>query len=156
MTEPLDLEKFVKVMALTTSDQDGEALAATRMGNAILRRSGLTWEQVLCAPTARVKRAPIHQGTDRRAWAKSFFDEEQERRREEAAREEQRRDRKKTQAIQKMLKLILGHYADQGNSFSIWHLHHSHFAITGYFSASTEASIVAEFKRIFDPEGRYE
>ncbi len=42
-----DFLLFGKLMALTTSDNDGEALAALRKANAILKRGGLTWQALL-------------------------------------------------------------------------------------------------------------
>lgn len=48
----LDLPKFIKVLMLTTSDQDGEALAAIRAANAMLRRADSTWNDF-----ARLKHA---------------------------------------------------------------------------------------------------
>lgn len=46
----LDREKLTKVLMLTQSDQDGEALAAIRAANAMLARSGQNWEGFLRAP----------------------------------------------------------------------------------------------------------
>jgi len=43
------LEKLIKILNLTTSDSDGEALNAIRMANAILAKKDLTWEQVFRA-----------------------------------------------------------------------------------------------------------
>lgn len=40
----MDVERFTKLMMLTTSDQDGEALSALRMANKMLRASGKNWE----------------------------------------------------------------------------------------------------------------
>ena len=36
-------EKILKLLALTASDNDGEALNACRMANAILKKNGLSW-----------------------------------------------------------------------------------------------------------------
>lgn len=46
---PDDLERLIKVLGLTTSDQDGEALSAIRRANEILKRGGTTWAQLLGA-----------------------------------------------------------------------------------------------------------
>ena len=42
-------DRFAKLMALTTSDRDGEALTAIRKANAILKAAGLTWPELLTA-----------------------------------------------------------------------------------------------------------
>lgn len=42
-----EFNQFKKVMTLTTSPVDAEALAALRRANAILTARGYTWEQVL-------------------------------------------------------------------------------------------------------------
>jgi len=39
--------KFYKLMAMTTSENDNEALVAMRMANKMLKESKLTWKQVL-------------------------------------------------------------------------------------------------------------
>lgn len=41
-----DFAKLKKIMQLTTSDNDAEALSSIRMANAILKKTGLTWEEV--------------------------------------------------------------------------------------------------------------
>lgn len=43
----MDADRFIKVMMLTTSDQDGEALSAIRTANNFLKKNNLTWENVL-------------------------------------------------------------------------------------------------------------
>lgn len=40
----MDLDKFVKILKLTTSPVDGEALAAVRKANEILKRENFEWE----------------------------------------------------------------------------------------------------------------
>ena len=54
MREPINLELFIKLMMMTTSNTDGEALAALRFANAQLEKSGGNWESLL-----RGKLAPI-------------------------------------------------------------------------------------------------
>lgn len=49
----LDRDKLAKVLAMTTSDTDPEALAAIRMANRMLAAAGLTWEAVLAAGGVR-------------------------------------------------------------------------------------------------------
>lgn len=44
---PLDKARLAKVLALTQSDNDSEALAAIRKANDIVRGAELTWEDVL-------------------------------------------------------------------------------------------------------------
>jgi len=43
----LDHDRLAKLLALSTSDSDGEALAAIRRANAMVSKAGLTWHQVL-------------------------------------------------------------------------------------------------------------
>jgi hypothetical protein len=42
-----DFEKFIKLMMMTTSDQDHEALVALRKANAIIAGMNNNWEEVL-------------------------------------------------------------------------------------------------------------
>lgn len=42
-----DFEKLKKLMALTTSDNDSEALAAMRKANEVVKRSDTTWPNIL-------------------------------------------------------------------------------------------------------------
>ena len=59
MTDTPDYKMFLKLMSLTTSSFDGEALNAIRMANAVLARTNQTWEDllknkiVMIAPPAR-------------------------------------------------------------------------------------------------------
>ena len=46
---PTEKERLAKVLALTTSNIDGEALAAVRKANQLLAKDGVTWEQLLTA-----------------------------------------------------------------------------------------------------------
>jgi len=43
----LDLDKLIKLMKMTTSSMDGEALTAIRMANSWLTRNNYDWEAVL-------------------------------------------------------------------------------------------------------------
>ena len=43
----LDRDRLAKLLALTTSLNDNEALAAIRKANEIVEGAGLTWDQVL-------------------------------------------------------------------------------------------------------------
>jgi hypothetical protein len=43
----LDRERLAKVLQLTTSTNDSEALAAIRKANDIVKGEGLTWDEVL-------------------------------------------------------------------------------------------------------------
>ncbi len=45
-------EKFIKIMKLTQSDQDGETLNAIRMANTILVEANVSWEELLRAKVA--------------------------------------------------------------------------------------------------------
>ena len=43
----LDREKLGKLLAMTTSTHDAEALAAIRLACAMVARAGMTWDDVL-------------------------------------------------------------------------------------------------------------
>lgn len=43
----MDTTRLIKLLNLTTSPEDGEALSAVRFANALLAKEGKTWEQVL-------------------------------------------------------------------------------------------------------------
>lgn len=43
----LKLEKFVKLMMLTQSDSDGEALNALRRANKLLKEAGQSWQEFI-------------------------------------------------------------------------------------------------------------
>lgn len=45
--DDFDLAKFIKLMKMTTATTDGEALNAIRMANAMLRRNGHDWDNLL-------------------------------------------------------------------------------------------------------------
>jgi hypothetical protein len=47
MEQPVDKTKLAKLLAMTTSTHDGEALNAIRMANSMLVVAGLTWTDVL-------------------------------------------------------------------------------------------------------------
>lgn len=50
----LDRAKLTKLLAMTTSDSDGEALNALRLANRMLTAEKLTWEEVLSAPAGNM------------------------------------------------------------------------------------------------------
>jgi hypothetical protein len=50
MNSRLDIEKFDKVLALASSDRDGEALAALRKARAMLSEAGLSFRDIAAAP----------------------------------------------------------------------------------------------------------
>lgn len=63
---PLDRERLTKLMGLTTSTNDHEALSALRKANEIIKGEKLTWNDLLAeAPmrqvTVTVNRYPTHQ-----------------------------------------------------------------------------------------------
>jgi hypothetical protein len=47
MAEAFDLNKFIRVVAMTGSAADGECLNAIRLANDMLKRTGATWSDVL-------------------------------------------------------------------------------------------------------------
>jgi hypothetical protein len=56
----LDAEKFAKVLALLSSDKDGEVLAAACKANTMRRQAGLEWPDVLNYAEARRERWRRH------------------------------------------------------------------------------------------------
>lgn len=56
----MDRNRLIKVLALTTSSNDGEALNAIRKANEIIKGEGLTWEQVLQQVTVRETNITVH------------------------------------------------------------------------------------------------
>jgi hypothetical protein len=50
MNSRLDIEKFDKILALASSDRDGEALAALRKARHMLNEAGLTFRDIATAP----------------------------------------------------------------------------------------------------------
>ena len=52
----MDLERFEKLLNMTASRHDGEALTALRMANSMLKASGKTWQQLLSPPVRIVER----------------------------------------------------------------------------------------------------
>ena len=53
--------KLIKILMLTTSENDGEALSAARMANSILKNEGLVWSQVeIRAYIERPKKVPTY------------------------------------------------------------------------------------------------
>jgi hypothetical protein len=47
MMRPADREKFVRIIGMTASKFDAEALAALRLANRMLRQHGMTWRDVV-------------------------------------------------------------------------------------------------------------
>lgn len=40
-------EKLIKILNLSTSDNDGESLNAIRLANAMVKKAGLSWEAII-------------------------------------------------------------------------------------------------------------
>jgi hypothetical protein len=57
----MDKDKLVKLLRMTTSSQDGEALNAIRMANAMLKAAGLDWDRL-------VNSAPASPASDSVPW----------------------------------------------------------------------------------------
>ena len=51
---PLDRDRLVKLLNLTASPHDGEALAAVRRSNEMLQQAGRSWSDLFGAPSATV------------------------------------------------------------------------------------------------------
>lgn len=49
----MDVDRFTKLMMLTTSDSDGEAVNALRVANKMLRAGGLNWEAFIAGRSQR-------------------------------------------------------------------------------------------------------
>jgi len=58
----MDRDKLAKLLAMTTSDNDGEALNAVRMANKMVRDAGITWQDVLREPGVREMHVTISPG----------------------------------------------------------------------------------------------
>jgi len=63
----MDLEIFIKLMGMTTSRFDGEALVALRKANAMLMGANLTWQELLAG---KVRVAPSQAASPRHGTAK--------------------------------------------------------------------------------------
>jgi hypothetical protein len=50
MTAPLDRERLAKVLGRLGSEHDGEVVAAARHADALVRRAGLRWNQIIGPP----------------------------------------------------------------------------------------------------------
>lgn len=44
------MERLSRLLAMTTSNHDGEALNAIRMANALLKKQGRTWDEIFVTP----------------------------------------------------------------------------------------------------------
>jgi hypothetical protein len=55
----MDQEKLIKLLMLTTSDNDAEALSAIRHANQLLKRTGSTWAAVIMPAVITVKSPPV-------------------------------------------------------------------------------------------------
>lgn len=58
----LDRERLAKVLSLTTSDNDAEALAAIRRANEIIKGENLSWLDVIAQQHYLDITAAIHKG----------------------------------------------------------------------------------------------
>jgi hypothetical protein len=47
MSDNLNVDLLIKIMSMTTSDNDGQALVAMRKANEQLKKWGWTWESIL-------------------------------------------------------------------------------------------------------------
>lgn len=51
----MNIEKFKKLLALTTSDSDNEALNAVRQANRLLKENNLTWDELFSIQNLNLK-----------------------------------------------------------------------------------------------------
>ena len=56
--DALTRTRLLKLLALTASSHDGEALAASRMANKLLKRTGSSGGGVFCRPQRRPRHGP--------------------------------------------------------------------------------------------------
>lgn len=70
----LNRKLLAKIMEMTASDKDGEALNAARMATSMVKDAGMTWEQLLAEPAQRqvtvtvTRHAPPQQAEQREGW----------------------------------------------------------------------------------------
>jgi outer membrane protein assembly factor BamE (lipoprotein component of BamABCDE complex) len=79
MGAKINWDKLVKVLKLSTSPADGEALSAIRTANRMIQEGGITWDQVLQGKGASSQSSNFHQP----AW--DYVRAEQEKRAKEEA-----------------------------------------------------------------------
>lgn len=72
----IDLVQLVKILNLTQSDSDGEALSALRMANAKIKAAGLSWESLITPPPPKPKNYRFKEMPDEfdRAWFNSIVE----------------------------------------------------------------------------------
>lgn len=58
----MDRDKLAKLLAMTTSDNDGEALNAVRAANRIVKESGMSWQDVLRQAVVHETNITLHRG----------------------------------------------------------------------------------------------
>jgi hypothetical protein len=83
----LDLTRLAKFLELLGSDQSGEVLSAARMAHRMVKRSNMTWAEIIDPPRKRV--SPNKQASDLRKGAENW--RAQHRKHEEELRKEQRK-----------------------------------------------------------------
>ena len=49
----MDMDRFIKILGMTGSSHDGEALAALRMAQKLMSANGKTWKDLIGAPRAQ-------------------------------------------------------------------------------------------------------
>jgi hypothetical protein len=59
MNAPLDRERLVKLLGMLGSEHDGEVVTAARRADALVRRAGLTWHDVVAANDAQLQHDPV-------------------------------------------------------------------------------------------------
>ena len=59
MNAQLDRERLAKVLGMLGSEHDGEVVIAARHADALVRRAGLTWHDVVAANDARPRLDPV-------------------------------------------------------------------------------------------------
>lgn len=146
----MDLSRLTKLLALTASDSDGEALNAIRAANALLKKHNLSWCQVITitVPNVVIDRT----GEAQRRRGASAFDDEfmeilrqakrqqqsqaQSNLREKAAREAAARQAQAngTTLYDLMLRMCIEHYRGQPQQLAILENIRGFFHKNGYLT----------------------
>lgn len=67
MNDPV--QKLIKILKLTTSENDAEALSAMRLANDILKRNNITWDIVITSSIREKPQDPLEDAIERQRQA---------------------------------------------------------------------------------------